>query len=189
MYNFAKRTLDVAVSGASIIILGPLLLTLATLVKLTSKGPAFFTQERVGLNGGLFTIYKLRSMYVDAPKYALHPTDERDPRITPIGRILRKTSFDELPQLLNIFIGDMSLVGPRPEMPNIVKEYNCLQRKRLEVKPGLTGLWQISKHRKDPIHQNMKYDLYYIKNKSLWLDTKILCVTPVAIILNKSCAK
>jgi lipopolysaccharide/colanic/teichoic acid biosynthesis glycosyltransferase len=158
-------------------LLSPVFILLALLVKLNSKGPVIFLQKRVGLNGKRFLFYKFRSMYMDAPVYAVTPQSGRDTRITPIGRFLRRTSLDELPQLWSVFKGQMSLVGPRPEMPFIVAKYNDLQRQRLNVKPGITGLWQISADRKNAIHENMDYDIYYINNQSFLLDVVILLRT------------
>jgi exopolysaccharide biosynthesis polyprenyl glycosylphosphotransferase len=179
MWHFAiaKRLVDLVVSTLLLLALAPLLFLIALLVRLDSPGSSFFTQERVGRNGRLFTIYKFRSMYMDTAKYDFSPTTSRDPRITRIGRFLRRTSLDELPQLINVFLGNMSLVGPRPEMPFIVEQYNVQQRRRLEVAPGLTGLWQLSADRSLPIHENIHYDLYYIRNRNLSMDIAILVHT------------
>ena len=116
-------------------------------------------------------------MFVDAPAYATTPKHPGDVRITPLGRWLRKLSFDELPQFWNVLIGDMSVVGPRPEMPQIVALYTPIQRQRLCVKPGITGIWQISADRKNPIHENIDYDLYYIEKQSFFLDLMIILTT------------
>tara|TARA_B100000676_G_scaffold278062_1_gene300206 strand:- start:2166 stop:2546 length:381 start_codon:yes stop_codon:yes gene_type:complete len=116
-------------------------------------------------------------MYIDSPKYAHCPSDGNDPRITKIGSWLRKTSIDELPQLINVLRGDMSLVGPRPEMQFIVNDYNAIEKKRLLIKPGLTGLWQISPYRKSEISHNLEYDFYYIENQGYVLDIVILILT------------
>ena len=134
---------------------------------------------RVGRAGRLFNLYKFRTMRMDAPKYGLHPADADDPRITRIGRWLRRTSLDELPQLINVLKGDMSLVGPRPEMPFIVRRYNVNQRQRLRVTPGLTGLWQLSADRSFLIHENIQYDLYYIRHRNFFMDLAILLHTVV----------
>ncbi|MGO9515803.1 MAG: sugar transferase, partial [Candidatus Korobacteraceae bacterium] len=150
---------------------------IAALVKLTSPGPALFMQDRIGKNGLRFCLYKFRTMYHDAPQYSYSPGAGQDPRITPIGRYLRHLSIDELPQLMNVLLGDMSLVGPRPEMPFIVEQYTPLQRRRLEVKPGITGLWQLSADRAFSIHENIEYDLYYIQRRSLFMDIAILLHT------------
>lgn len=173
----AKRIFDFFGSLFLIAALSPLLIALALAVKLSSKGPVFFIQKRVGAHGKRFRFFKFRSMFVDTPVYAITPQTKHDPRITPIGRFLRRSSLDELPQLFNVVMGEMSLVGPRPEMPFIVDQYNELQRQRLNVKPGITGLWQISADRKIAIHENMDYDMYYINNQSFLLDMVILVRT------------
>lgn len=162
VYDFGKRLLDLVGSSVLMLLFAPLAALIAGLVKLSSPGPIFFRQERVGEEGLLFLIYKFRSMYVDAPTYGFSPTAGKDPRVTPVGRFLRRTSLDELPQLINVWLGQMSLVGPRPEMPFIVEGYTPLQQQRLAVKPGITGLWQISADRAFLIHENMEYDVYYI---------------------------
>ena len=151
-----------------------MLLAIALIIKLTSEGPVIFKQKRVGLNGKEFSFYKFRSMYTEAPQYAPTPSNPADPRITKIGRWLRRTSLDELPQLFNVLRGDMSLVGPRPEMPFIVSQYTSIERRRLDAKPGITGVWQISAARAEPIHANMEYDLFYLENRSLLLDIAII---------------
>lgn len=173
----AKRIFDFFGSLFLLVVLSPLMLALAAAVKLTSKGPVFFIQKRVGYHGRKFRFYKFRSMFTDTPVYAITPQTKEDPRITPIGRFLRRSSLDELPQLFNVLAGQMSLVGPRPEMPFIVDQYNELQRQRLNVKPGITGLWQISADRRIAIHENMDYDMYYINNQSFLLDMVILVRT------------
>lgn len=179
LYEAAKRIFDFVASLLLISILSPALLTIALLVRLESNGPVFFHQRRVGKKGAHFELYKFRSMYVDAPKYSFSPTDQNDPRITRIGRFLRRTSMDELPQLFNVLKGDMSLVGPRPEMPFIVAQYTPQHRQRLQVTPGITGLWQLSADRAYLIHQNIQYDLYYIRNRSFFMDVAILLHTAV----------
>ncbi len=172
-----KRAFDIVASSILLALLSPVLLGMALAVKLSSKGPVVFVQKRIGQYGKRFLFYKFRSMYTEAPKYGITPQHGHDPRITPIGRFLRRSSLDELPQLWNVFKGDMSLVGPRPEMPFLVSKYNDLQRQRLNVKPGITGLWQISADRKNAIHENMDYDIYYINNQSFLLDLVILVRT------------
>lgn len=172
-----KRIFDLVLSITAIIVLAPVFLILIFLIKKYSPGSIFFKQTRVGKNGKPFEIYKFRTMHMDAPAYSKTPSSSNDPRITSIGRMLRKTSLDELPQLFNVIRGEMSLVGPRPEMPFLVDEYNALQRERLLVKPGITGVWQISANRQQPIHENMAYDIFYIKNRSLLLDIIVLCRT------------
>jgi lipopolysaccharide/colanic/teichoic acid biosynthesis glycosyltransferase len=178
-YSIGKRTIDVCISSILLIVLSPILLLIAGLVRFTSAGPALFAQERVGIGGRLFKIYKFRSMACDAFPYEISPVESSDPRITWIGRFLRKTGLDELPQLINILLGQMSLVGPRPEMPFIVAHYNELQRIRLQVMPGLTGIWQLSVDRAYPIHENLHHDLFYIERRTLTLDLAILVHTLV----------
>jgi len=163
LYEFGKRVLDVAVAAIALLLFAPLGGVVALIVKFSSSGPIFFRQERVGKRGRLFAMYKFRSMYAEAPRYGYSPTAGRDPRITPVGRFLRRTSLDEIPQLINVLRGQMSLVGPRPEMPFIVEQYTPLQQQRLAVKPGITGLWQISADRAFLIHENIEYDLYYFR--------------------------
>jgi lipopolysaccharide/colanic/teichoic acid biosynthesis glycosyltransferase len=175
------------------IALSPLFLLTAILIRATSKGPVFYIQKRMGLNGRKFVLYKFRSMYkgshlklselshkneMKGPIFKI----KNDPRITPIGRILRKFSIDELPQLFNVFAGQMSLVGPRPPLPSEVKKYELWQRRRLSMRPGLTCLWQISGRNRIGFDDWMKLDLEYIDNWSLWLDFKILCKT-VPVVL------
>src|SRR5581483_6993672 len=179
LYDAAKRSFDLIVSAILIVLLAPMLVLLSLLVKLSSKGPVLFVQQRVGRRGTTFPMFKFRSMYTDAPAYAFSPLKPEDPRITPIGRFLRRTSLDELPQLLNVLRGDMALVGPRPEMPFIVKSYTPAQRRRLEVTPGITGLWQLSADRAYLIHENIEYDLYYVRNRSFFLDLAILLHTAI----------
>jgi len=152
---------------------------LAIVIKLESKGPVFFRQTRIGQHGRPFEILKFRSMKVDAPKYARSPDEHNDPRITRLGRFMRKTSFDEVPQLINVLKGDMSMVGPRPEMPFITAEYGPLESTRLTVPQGITGLWQLSADRRYAIHQSLEYDLYYIQNRTLLMDMAILLHTLV----------
>jgi exopolysaccharide biosynthesis polyprenyl glycosylphosphotransferase len=159
-YETAKRVFDFVCVLGLMLVTAPVWAVIAALIRRDSPGPIFFKQTRVGLQGRMFRMYKFRSMYVNAPQYDFHPTDANDPRITRMGRWLRRTSLDELPQLLNILKGEMSLVGPRPEMPFIVERYNKGHQQRLKVIPGLTGLWQLSADRAFLIHENIHYDLY-----------------------------
>jgi lipopolysaccharide/colanic/teichoic acid biosynthesis glycosyltransferase len=177
-YAVAKRIVDVIGSSFLLLLLAPIFFLIAVSVWLDTPGPVFFVQKRVGRNGELFNMYKFRSMHTTAPRYELSPTQSSDPRITAVGRFIRRTSLDELPQLINVFVGNMSLVGPRPEMPFIVHRYNSQQRQRLQVVPGITGLWQLSAERGLPIHDNIHYDLSYIRNRSLFMDLAILIHTP-----------
>jgi exopolysaccharide biosynthesis polyprenyl glycosylphosphotransferase len=178
-YEWAKRTLDFITAAALLVLGSPFFLLLAILIKLDSAGPALFRQERVGLNGRRFWMFKFRTMRKEAPAYAYSPKEVDDRRITHLGRFLRRTSLDELPQLLNVVLGDMSLVGPRPEMPFIVETYNERHSQRLRVKPGITGLWQLSGDRKYLIHENIEYDLYYIKHQNFFMDIAILLHTTI----------
>ena len=190
-----KRMLDILIAGSFIIILSPFLLILAVLIKLTSPGPVFFLQRRMGLNGRRFTLYKFRTMIQDAErkldelmKYnemtgpAFKMTN--DPRLTSAGRFLREFSIDEFPQLWNVLIGHMSLVGPRPPLPREVAHYQSWQRRRLSMRPGITCLWQISgRNRITDFDEWMRLDLEYIDNWSLWLDFKILFQTVPAVLM------
>ena len=192
-----KRLVDIVASGAGLVVLSPVFLVLALLVRLTSPGPAFFHQVRVGRFGRHFKFHKFRSMYVDAEarKAALLAQNEskdgvifkmkNDPRITPVGRFLRRTSLDELPQLFNVFIGDMSLVGPRPPLPSEVREYTLEDRKRLNVKPGITCIWQISGRSDIPFAQQVSLDKDYIRSQGLLSDLFILLKTVPAILTGK----
>lgn len=180
--SILKRGMDIAASSLLLLICFPLFVCVAALIKSDSAGPALFRQKRIGKDGVPFEIWKFRSMRVDAHPYARSPVGNDDPRLTRIGRILRRLSIDELPQLLNVWKGEMSLVGPRPEMPFIVETYGPLEMQRLCVRPGITGLWQISPARAMPIHENLNYDLSYIENQSIVLDCVILLRTIRAVI-------
>jgi exopolysaccharide biosynthesis polyprenyl glycosylphosphotransferase len=184
-YKVVKRFMDEMLGLVALILLSPLGFIIMLAIKLESRGPVFFRQERIGFQGKPFKMLKFRSMYVNTPAYAKTPRSSRDPRITRVGAILRKTSLDELPQLLNVLKGEMSLVGPRPEMPFIVEKYKPIYRYRFLVQPGLTGLWQISGRSDKPLEENIKYDLYYIKNLSLALDLVILLRTIPAVLFGR----
>lgn len=199
----AKRLIDIVVSAFAIIILSPVLVLTAVLVKLTSPGPIFFVQKRLGRNKRMFEIYKFRTMVVDAEKRLKeieHKNEvsgpvfkiKNDPRVTPLGRFLRKTSIDELPQLFNVLKGDMSLVGPRPLQ---VRDYELFdtfgqdwQRRRFSVRPGITCLWQIKGRSSIPFEKWMELDLQYIRNWSLWLDLEILAKTVPAVLKGSGAA-
>lgn len=176
-YEIAKRVFDFLSSIVLITFALPLGIVIAALVRQDSPGPILFSQQRIGRGGKPFRLYKFRSMYVDAPEYALHPQTASDPRVTRVGRFLRRTSLDELPQLINVLRGEMSLVGPRPEMPFVVEQYSAHQRQRLDVIPGITGIWQLSADRSFLIHENIFYDLYYIRHRSFFMDVAILLHT------------
>ncbi len=177
LYERTKRLMDVFLSVAALVLLFPVFALTALAVRLDSEGPVFFKQRRVGKNGRIFEIYKFRTMRVDASKYEFSPTTVEDSRITRTGRILRKLSLDELPQIVNVIKGDMSIVGPRPEMPFIVDSYGPRERWRLSVVPGITGLWQLSADRAYLIHENLQYDLYYIRNRGFFMDIAIMLHT------------
>jgi len=191
---YFKRVADFLSSGLALIILSPVFLVLSLLIKLSSAGPVFFRQERVGFNGRRFTLLKFRTMEKDAEKKLQHLLARNemkgpvfkianDPRITPVGRFLRKFSLDELPQLWNVFVGEMSLVGPRPPLASEVKEYDSWQRRRLSMKPGITCIWQCSgRNRISSFDQWAKLDLQYIDTWSLWLDVKIVIKTIPAVL-------
>ena len=199
----AKRGLDIAGSVACLIAFGPAFLCAATAVKLTSKGPVFFRQQRVGEAGRAFTMFKFRTMHVNADHrihqeyvenfiHANQPatsgTDAvfklvNDPRVTPVGDFLRKSSLDEIPQFWNVLRGDMSLVGPRPPLPYEVARYKRWHRRRvLEAKPGITGLWQVTGRSRTTFDEMVRLDLRYAGNQSVWTDLKILLATPRAVL-------
>ena len=176
-FQISKRIIDIIGSLIAIIITLPLWPIIMLLIVFDSKGTILFKQYRIGLNGEEFEIYKFRTMFTKVPVYAPCPIDNSDNRITKVGRWLRRTSLDELPQLLNILKGEMSLVGPRPEMPFQVKGYTPIEKQRWKVKPGLTGLWQITPHRNAEPYENPEFDQYYILNQSLTLDLVIMVMT------------
>lgn len=177
VYNLIKRAMDVGISSTILLLTLPLTILIVLAIKRESPGPVFFTQIRQRANNRSFRMVKFRTMFADMCGDAVTPQSATDPRVTRIGRFLRKTSLDEIPQLWNVLVGHMSIVGPRPEMPFIVEKYNETQMLRLDVKPGITGLWQVSEARKAPIHENVDYDLYYIENQSIFLDVTIAFLT------------
>ncbi|MDZ7295922.1 MAG: sugar transferase [candidate division KSB1 bacterium] len=194
-----KRILDVVGSAVLLILLSPLFLLVAVLIKLDSPGPVFFVQERMGMNKRKFKLLKFRSMFVDAEqrKAELLAHNEQtgpvfkmknDPRVTRVGRWLRKLSIDELPQLINVLKGEMSLVGPRPPLPSEVEQYDWLYRRRLSIRPGITCLWQISGRSEIKFQQWMELDRQYIDNWSIWLDLKILLKTIPAVLRARGAA-
>lgn len=178
-YTNGKRVFDVVCAALILILCAPFVVVMALLIKRDTAGPVLFRQQRVGKDGRTFLLYKFRTMYIETPAYALKPDDADESKITPVGAFLRATALDELPQLFNVLKGEMSLVGPRPEMPFIVQTYTTYQRQRLAVKPGITGPWQLSNVRHLPIHQNLHYDLEYIKNQSFLFDLRMLLETVV----------
>jgi len=191
-YGIVKRAMDVAIAATLLVVGLPLWLLIALCIRLTSDGPVFFTQVRAGLHGRPFKMYKFRSMVVDAEARLKDLVDfdklkvpgfklKNDPRVTPVGRILRRTSLDEIPQLLNVLKGEMSLVGPRPELPDLVARYDAWQRRRLKAKPGMTGYQQVMA-RGQPLAAVLEYDLIYIKHQSLLLDLYIMFRTVYVVI-------
>jgi exopolysaccharide biosynthesis polyprenyl glycosylphosphotransferase len=190
-----KRLFDLVVSASLLLVFSPVMLIIALLIKLDTPGPVFFRQQRVGEGGRLFWMVKFRSMIAEAEQeetrllrrapdgQSLFAKTPADSRITRVGRFLRRTSLDEVPQLFNVLKGEMSLVGPRPELPWLVEQYELWQHKRFAVPQGMTGWWQVSgrMQRADP-HQRVEDDLFYIRNYSLWLDLRILWMTIKAVI-------
>ena len=188
-----KRGIDVLVSAILLLVLSPILLLIAFLINMTSKGPVLFSQQRIGYNGRNFNCLKFRSMVenAEALKKDLASLNEQegpvfkmknDPRVTKVGQFLRKTSMDELPQLFNVLKGEMSLVGLRPPVPGEVSEYELESRRRLSMKPGITCLWQVNGRNSIPFEKWMELDRNYIDNWTLWLDMKILFQTIPAIL-------
>jgi lipopolysaccharide/colanic/teichoic acid biosynthesis glycosyltransferase len=175
--DILKRAMDITVASFLIVMGLPMFLLIALCIKLDSQGPVLFAQKRVGRNGELFTIFKFRSMRVNSAMYEASPIEPTDPRITRVGRLLRRTGLDETAQLLNVLVGQMSLVGPRPEMPFLVERHIRQHRPRLQVTPGITGFWQLSTDRTYPIHENTQYDLFYIRNRTCCMDAAILLHT------------
>jgi exopolysaccharide biosynthesis polyprenyl glycosylphosphotransferase len=192
-YERVKRAIDVLVSGISIVILSPLFLITAALIKITMPGPVFFRQQRLGKSMKRFTVFKFRTMVVgaDARKKKLRNEVKGlfkmkdDPRITPLGRFLRRTCIDELPQLFNIFMGDMSIVGPRPHLKSELEHFCGWRKARFLVKPGLTGLWQVNGRHELNFDKAVLYDIYYVKHMSFLLDVEIILKTIPAIVMNR----
>lgn len=182
LWGFVKRLCDVAGSLFLLIVLFPLFLLVAILIKLDSSGPVYFRHYRIGKDGQPFVLWKFRSMRAQVPKYEASPRNAVDVRLTRVGRFIRRMSIDEIPQLINVLKGEMSLVGPRPEMPFIVAQFHPVECERLAVRPGITGLWQISPARAFPIHENLQYDLHYVRNQNLVLDLAIIVRTIAAVI-------
>jgi exopolysaccharide biosynthesis polyprenyl glycosylphosphotransferase len=199
-----KRTSDIVIAALALLLAAPLWLLIALLIKLDSRGSVFYLQERVGMDGRLFLCYKFRTMNPGADSKVHREYQKQfiagraeanlgdgeqpvykfqsDARITRVGRWLRRASLDEIPQLFNVLRGDMSIVGPRPPIPYEVEDYELWHRKRLDMKPGLTGLWQVSGRNRIPFEEMVKLDLYYIENWSLLLDLKIILRTALVII-------
>ena len=196
IYRFSKRAFDILVAVVGLILLLPLIPVIVALIKLDSPGSVLFAQKRVGRDGRLFTCYKFRSMVADAESMKKELVDQneasgaafkirQDPRITEIGAFLRKSSLDEMPQLLNVLLGDMSIVGPRPQIPAEVELYEPWHRRRLEVRPGITCLWQISGRSHVGFDEWMRLDVDYVRRRSMKLDLWILLRTLPAVIARK----
>ena len=194
---FIKRVFDIIASFCGLIILSPMLLIVSLAIKVDSKGPVFFKQKRVGKNGELFEMYKFRSMVVNAEelKENLEEQNEMsgpmfkikdDPRITKVGKFIRKTSIDELPQLWNVLKGDMSLVGPRPSLPKEVEQFDNWMFKRLSVRPGLTCYWQVSGRNNIDFEDWMKLDVKYVEERNLWIDIKLIFKTVFVLFGDKN---
>ena len=197
VYEICKRTIDIIGAGLGLILLSPIIAVVACAVKFTSKGPVFFSQKRVGKNGELFEMYKFRSMVVNAEelKENLEEQNEMsgpmfkikdDPRITKVGKFIRKTSIDELPQLWNVLKGDMSLVGPRPSLPKEVEQFDNWMFKRLSVRPGLTCYWQVSGRNNIDFEDWMKLDVKYVEERNFWIDIKLIFKTVFVLFGDKN---
>lgn len=202
-YSFLKRTVDITASATALLLLSPVFLVTSLAIKNDSKGPAMFTQKRIGKDGKLFEIYKFRTMVPDADKklfellendeeaakeYKLNKKLKNDPRITKVGNFLRKTSIDELPQLINVLKGDMSLVGPRPYLPREIDDMGSYYDTIIESRPGITGLWQVSGRSNTTFEDRLEFDMEYNENKGFFYDMGLLTKT-VGVVLNKDGAK
>ncbi|WP_420645359.1 sugar transferase [Candidatus Leptofilum sp.] len=196
--RLVKRLFDLVVGSFVLLVLTPILLLISLLIILDSKGSVIFRQERIGENGRIFRMFKFRTMVLDADSHRdeiteINPSNGRilfkkrpdDPRVTRVGRFLRRTSLDELPQLFNVLLGDMSLVGPRPELPWLVDQYEPWQRKRFAVPQGMTGWWQVNGRSDKPLHLHTEDDIYYVQNYSIWMDIYILLKTPWVVLRGK----
>jgi exopolysaccharide biosynthesis polyprenyl glycosylphosphotransferase len=196
--QFGKRAVDLTGALLSLSVLSPVWILAALLVKLSSKGPVLFRQQRVGMNGKTFGYYKFRTMYVgdDSAERKLRyarlikgeaPAGKivNEKRITPIGRFLRRSSIDELPQLINVLKGEMSLIGPRPPIPYEVEHFDAWHMERFKAKPGMTGMWQVNGRSELPFEEMIKLDVYYLRNWSFWLDAKILMKTVPAVLTGR----
>lgn len=196
-YSFLKRTLDITASATALLLLSPVFLVTSLAIRKDSDGPAMFTQKRIGKDGKLFEIYKFRTMVPDADKklfellendeeaakeYKLNKKLKNDPRITKVGNFLRKTSIDELPQLINVLKGDMSLVGPRPYLPREIDDMEGYYEDIIESKPGITGLWQVSGRSNTTFEERMEFDLEYNENKSFMYDMGLLFKTVGSVV-------
>ena len=192
-YHVVKRLFDIVASACGLILLSPLFLLLIILIKSEDGGPAFYSQERIGKNEKPFKMWKFRSMIVDAAKMLDKLEDQNeidgamfkikdDPRVTRIGHVIRKYSLDELPQLWNVLIGDMSLVGPRPPLPSEVEEYTNYDKQRLTVMPGCTGLWQVTRRSEADFDEMVWLDIVYINHSGVWEDLKLIVKTVLVMV-------
>ena len=199
IYNFLKRSMDILGALCGILILSPIGIIVAASIKIESKGPIFFGQKRVGKNSKEFIMYKFRSMVTNAEelKEKLQEQNEmsgpmfkmkNDPRITKVGKFIRKTSIDELPQLWNVLKGDMSLVGPRPSLPKEVEEFEPWMKRRLDVKPGLTCYWQVSGRNNIDFEEWMALDVKYVEERNLWVDIKLIFKTVFVLFGDENAA-
>jgi undecaprenyl phosphate N,N'-diacetylbacillosamine 1-phosphate transferase len=186
-YANVKRFFDITVSSAGLAAISPLLLAVAAAIKLESKGPVIFKQDRLGMNGKVFKIYKFRSMCVDAEKGGVYEK-KQDPRVTKVGKLIRKTSIDELPQFVNIIKGDMAIIGPRPTLtyhPWPLEKYTEEQKKRFNVRPGVTGLAQVNGRKDVPWDKRIEYDVAYVNKLSFFFDLKIFFKTILKVLTMK----
>ena len=192
-YHVVKRLFDIVASACGLILLSPLFLLLVIKIRSEDGGPAFYSQERIGKDEKPFKMWKFRSMVVDADKMLDKLEDQNeidgamfkikdDPRVTKIGHVIRKYSLDELPQLWNVLIGDMSLVGPRPPLPSEVEEYTNYDKQRLTVMPGCTGLWQVTRRNEADFDEMVWLDIVYINHSGLWEDLKLIIKTVLVMI-------
>lgn len=197
-YHFLKRIFDIVASVIALVLLSPLFAYLAHTIRKEDGGPAFYSQERIGKNGKPFIMYKFRSMVVDADKHLKELEEQNeidgamfkmknDPRVTNIGHVIRKYSLDELPQLYNVLIGDMSLVGPRPPLPSEVEEYNDYDKQRLKVTPGCTGLWQVTKRNDADFEEMVELDIKYINHSGLLYDLYLMFKT-IGVVIHPNSA-
>lgn len=183
---FIKHILDKVFGAILLILLSPILAILALMLKVDSRGPIIFKQKRLGKNGNIFEMYKFRTMYVDAPDLRNEDgstfNSDNDPRVTKVGKILRKTSLDELPQILNILKGEMSFIGPRPDLPDHYELYSEADKKKLTVRPGVTGYAQANGRNSNSWAQRIAMDIFYIENYSLLMDVQILFKTVFSVL-------
>ena len=187
-YEFIKRIIDVILAFIGLIVASPIMAIISIAIKLESRGPVFYCQERVGKNGRVYSMYKSRSLYDKIEENVRQWAEEDDPRVTKVGKFIRRTRLDELPQLFNVLKGDMSLVGPRPERPIFTYQFNEQIPgfiNRLQVKPGLTGWAQVNGGYKLTPAEKLEYDLYYIENRTIWLDIKIMLKTIMVVLTGK----